>query len=513
MKILQKHWLFILILLLAIFTHFYRLPNTLTFLEDEARDVLIVKKMVDTKSPIALGPQTSTGNMYLGPIYYYFITPALILSNFDPIGPAVLISLTALLTMYLLYRWGSEWFGRRAGLIAAFLYGVMPATVAFTRQSWNPNLAPLISLIFIYYLMRVIKDSKWSWKNILALGIFGGILIQLHYIALILLFLSAFLYLFRFRKNLRNIILGIVFAVLGFALSLMPFIIFEVKNSYPNSQAFVRYIKSEDEQTIRYLMPFKSWEYRVDLASTHLLSSLFGKGQTTGSDNLNSLTSHLFLALVALSLIFHLRSRPKDSPISPLAFIFFGSFVVLGIYQDKIHLHYLGYMFPIVYLLAGYLVSNKSRLVRYPSIIFLLASVLYSIPLTWNNISTSESIQITRSRAVANYIAQQASGTPYNVVPSRDTQLAAPFEYFLALTDNPPTIEPEEKLFIICVDKPCNQSDLDFDLIFLKGPSHPSVAEYIGHPSYNNFTKPITLVNMEHVDHGIWVAETHVNLE
>src|SRR3989339_831621 len=116
-KFILRYWPLILLVLIALFIRLYRLPATLIFLEDEGRDLLIVKRMIDTLRPVLLGPQTSTGNMYLGPLYYYFITPAVFLSRMNPLGPAVFIGLTGAFTVYLLYLFGTKWFGKLSGMV------------------------------------------------------------------------------------------------------------------------------------------------------------------------------------------------------------------------------------------------------------------------------------------------------------------------------------------------------------------------------------------------------------
>ena len=60
------------ILLLAAFFRLYKIADYMTFLGDEGRDVLIVRNLLTKADPILIGPGTSVGNMYLGPLYYYF---------------------------------------------------------------------------------------------------------------------------------------------------------------------------------------------------------------------------------------------------------------------------------------------------------------------------------------------------------------------------------------------------------------------------------------------------------
>ena len=73
------------------------------FLGDQGRDVLVIRNFFKHKDLFFIGPQTSIGNMYLGPYYYYLIAPALLLANFNPVGPAVFIALFGIATTYLIF--------------------------------------------------------------------------------------------------------------------------------------------------------------------------------------------------------------------------------------------------------------------------------------------------------------------------------------------------------------------------------------------------------------------------
>src|SRR3990167_6859006 len=85
-----KFILLILILLVAATTRFYRIREYITFLGDEGRDVLVVKRMLIDHKFTLLGPITSVGSLYMGPVYYYLMIPFLWIFNFDPLGPAVM---------------------------------------------------------------------------------------------------------------------------------------------------------------------------------------------------------------------------------------------------------------------------------------------------------------------------------------------------------------------------------------------------------------------------------------
>src|SRR3990170_8874008 len=153
---LEAFWLAV-ILLIGAFFKLYRIDEYMTFLGDEGRDAIIVRRLLVNFDPILIGPGTSIGNMYLGPLYYYMIAPALFLANFNPAGPSVMISLLGILTIWFIWFVVREWFPNanwkgtnKGALAAAALYAVSPVVINFSKSSWNPNIMPFFSLLTIY---------------------------------------------------------------------------------------------------------------------------------------------------------------------------------------------------------------------------------------------------------------------------------------------------------------------------------------------------------------------------
>ena len=167
------------ILLLGSYLRLYRIADYLTFLGDEGRDVLVVKRMIVDGKWTLLGPTASVGGFYMGPIYYYFMLPFLWLWKLDPVGPAIMVALFGVVTIFLLYKFADEYFGRFVGLAASSLYAVSPVVIAYSRSSWNPNIVPFFSLMVAYKCMRLFEQRTAC--NAFWIGILLGIGVQLHY--------------------------------------------------------------------------------------------------------------------------------------------------------------------------------------------------------------------------------------------------------------------------------------------------------------------------------------------
>src|SRR3989338_1948998 len=105
--------LFILVLLLAAFLRFYKLSEYMTFLGDEGRDALIIKDMLINHHFPLIGPPTSVGNIYLGPLYYYMMAVSMVVFWLNPVASAGMNAAIGILTVAFIYYLGKSWFSQK----------------------------------------------------------------------------------------------------------------------------------------------------------------------------------------------------------------------------------------------------------------------------------------------------------------------------------------------------------------------------------------------------------------
>ena len=75
------------------------------------------------------------------------------------------------------------------------------------------------------------------------------------------------------------------------------------------------------------------------------------------------------------------------------------------------------------------------------------------------------------------------------------------------------SISPSSVITRICQGKPCDDNDFNTPFIFISGPAHPSIGQYLGHPlEYYNEDERVVVSN-EHVSNGAWVAEINVKIK
>ena len=235
--------LLVFVILLGAFLRLYRIADYITFLGDEGRDVLVVKRIIVDHKFTLLGPTASVGGFFLGPIYYYFMIPFLWLFKLDPVGPAVMVAIFGLATVFLVYKVGKDFFGPKVGLLAAFFYTISPVVIYYSRTSWNPNLMPFFSLLIVWLVWKTVAEKKPIFLPII--GFLFGILIQLHYLATFLMVVVGVFLWFHSRRWIHfKYYLG---AISGFILGWLPFILFELRHSFPNFRTLYRFILFGEE--------------------------------------------------------------------------------------------------------------------------------------------------------------------------------------------------------------------------------------------------------------------------
>ena len=250
---IRKYWRDILGLVpIIILSSFLRLDNIRgyqVFLGDQGRDVLVVKRMIVDGDWTFIGPTASVGGFHLGPLYYYMMLPALWLSNLDPVGPAIMVAVFSILTNVLIYAYARKFVNLTAAIIAGSLFAVSHLVVEYARSSWNPNILPFFSVLLIWCWTEVFSQStKKTLGWFFLIGLILGSVIQLHYAALILIFMSVALYLLYITKQLfshsirpwKSFLVQVTAIILGFTLILFPFIGFEIKNNFPNTCGILR---------------------------------------------------------------------------------------------------------------------------------------------------------------------------------------------------------------------------------------------------------------------------------
>lgn len=485
------YYLLLFILGIAAFFRLYKIADYMTFLGDEGRDVLVVYGILHGKFTF-LGPTASVGGFFFGPVYYYFMTPFLWLFNYNPVGPAIMVALFGIATVFLIYKVGSELFSIKAGLIAAILYSIAPLVVAYSRSSWNPNLMPFFSLLSLYVLYKAVVTNKAVLFFVT--GVLYGIAIQLHYVELffgatiaLYVILTVLLEATNLRKKISILFRRIFLLLMGFIAGFSPFLLFELRHGFPNTQSILRFILSSGEtgSSEKFIPVVSSVFFRL---FGRLVVNFPPPDQIKAGLYSNIITpwyySALLLALISTGfLIFYCAislGRRKDfyKYLLLLLWLFIG-ILFFGFYKKSIYDYYFQFMYPLPFLLVGItivgLFDNKIPIIdiflkRFGFLSKIIASCIF-ITLIWVNLQgipflSPGNRQKEQVEKIANFVLSKTDNKQYNFALITGGNSDHGYRYFFKLKGRDPiTIEntqndPDRKtvtdqLLIVCEQSPC----------------------------------------------------------
>lgn len=421
---LKKNWLIILILIVGAFLRLYKIDGYMTFLGDEGRDVIIVRNLLVNADPILIGPGTSVGGMYLGPLYYYFMAPFLLLSNFSPVGPAVGVALLGIATIYLVYLAGFEWFSKTAGLISSALFAISPTVITFSHSSWNPNIMPFFALLSVYaiwkaYTSRVASREVGWWLIICAVSF--AFVLQSHYLGLLL---APVIFIYWFLSKPKTYIPYTIYSILIFLFLMSPLLAFDIRHDWMNSRALYKFLTVRDETVA--ITPWTA------LPKIYPIYEQVVGSMLTAKDKLAS----VFVSIILLVYLFFTFVRNHKLNTKPFILIttwlVFG-LIGFGLYKQSVYDHYFGFLFPVPFLLVGAFSENifkfKSKLVKVVLILALIGLVFLNI--NNNPFRYQPNYQMRRAQNVTNKVLEIAEGKPFNLAVLAERNYEDGYRYFM----------------------------------------------------------------------------------
>ncbi len=368
MKSFLPFLLLLFIVLVGFYFRTYKLVELSTFAHDNDLYSWIVKDILIDRHFRLIGQETSVAGIYIGPLFYYLLVPFFALFKLDPIGATIPVTIIGILTVVSFYLVIARFFGRPAGLIAAFLYAVSLPNVFFDR--WVVPTQPTV-LWSIWYLFVLLSLTEGNLKVLPLAGILLGLVWHIH-IALAPLALLLPLAIIFSGKKLK-VSLFIVPLFLAFVLTL-PFWLFEFRHGFTQLKGFFDSLSGYKDPA----QGFYRLKKMFNLASGVLLANLFPNLKFVNFLNICPLIlvflfvswkkvlskKELFLMLgwVAVAILSQFFSRRAVSE------YYFANIVVISLPLAAL---FLTYFFRyrlgkgvILVLLCGYLVINRNDLLK-----------------------------------------------------------------------------------------------------------------------------------------------------
>jgi 4-amino-4-deoxy-L-arabinose transferase-like glycosyltransferase len=366
-QIIKKiNWEIALIVLIVAVGAFLRLYHIelFSFADDQARDANIAQGVL-RGDLIIEGPQFSvdTGGSrgHLGPFYFYLIAPAFYLANGDPIGNVLLIAFLSIISIYLIYLVGKNYFDPTTGIISAIILTFSYYVLFYSRFPWNPNIMIFFVLLMLFFLYKAIKINEYYY---LAVGLLLGLITQIQASTFIFFLCFPIFFFTKIAKwpKLR-IILGAI--VLG-AITYTPIIIYDLNHKYLNAKAYLALALGRGS-TPDY-EPFGHFPFVYGFMD--YFHEFFGVSVN------KYFLFVLFLALFS-AIVLALRDKIKNAKIIA---IFSGVFLLMyGLisYKNKLEDYFFLTITPFVILLFGYLLGRLYNINKIGKLITVLILVLF----------------------------------------------------------------------------------------------------------------------------------------
>jgi hypothetical protein len=382
------------------------------------------------------------------------MVPALWLAGFDPVGPSILVALVGIATVFLVYHISLNWFSSvRLSLIASFLYAISPVVIKYSNFSWNPNIMPFFSLLFIYFIYQALFKRLYHYLIYATLAFI--MVINSHFLGLLLLPI-AFIYWLHLiyilystkNKHFYVLIRFTLVSIFIFMLSLTPQILFDIKHQGQNFNSIVKFF-TERETTVS-IKPYKALPLLPQLYDQLITRLVAGK---------NTLIGPILSILSVLTLLLcFIKSKLKLNFKTPLflclLWLFIG-LVGLGLYKQHVYDHYFGFIFPVVFIIIAFvfnwLLSQKLILYRVISVLALFTISLFS--LLENPFRYSPNKQLSTTKKISQFIVNQSNNKPFNLALLAKQNYDPPYRYLInqnsislfSLHD-----KMTEQLFVIC---------------------------------------------------------------
>lgn len=241
------------ILGLAAFFRLWRLEETQYFTYDQARDFLIVKRIIVDRKLTLIGPTVLIPGVYLPPLYYYSLVPALFIFNFHLLGPDIYTALLGVGAVFVFYLLSKELFGKLVASLTSLVFATLPMLVATSRQAWNPNTTCLFSLLFIFFIWKFLKERRWFWLYGASAVLGWGL--NLHYSMIVLMPFLFLTFAWNAKKSYK-FPLKPLFNLVILILFLSPLFLFELRHGFSISKNILTFFHQQSGESQAFISRF-----------------------------------------------------------------------------------------------------------------------------------------------------------------------------------------------------------------------------------------------------------------
>ncbi len=429
------------LILIAAFLRLYQIEGFMTFLGDQGRDALIVKRILRFEHFPAIGAPSSVGQIYLGPFYYYLITPFLLFTNFNPVGLGIGVAILSVAGIAHAWYVIQKKYGVATSIPFLFFMVFSFVLIELSRFSWNPNLLPFFTFLMIYFFYKWIKEHTINYA--ILFGAFTSFCIQLHYLSVLsfLPVIVVYIYFISHIKKKAEMLKQTAVSFGSFLFFSSPLILFDLRHNFLNTKNFIALftegkVSSDASYWSKFLETNRAFfNHALQMEMSPMMAGL------------------LFFVLVTLGFLIIKKTKSVLISLNILSFIVF----ILGfsVLASARHYHYFGPVYVSFYLLLACIpLLLKTKLHQYISAALLvIIFISFQIP-NYYFLFKKPNSQIGYARDIAASFKPYIKDQPIQIVALPFTETDAHFRYFLEIDGYKilPHDSPEQpaELFVMC---------------------------------------------------------------
>lgn len=161
-QLCRQNWIIICIVLVAALLRTWQLESKAIFFGDAARDVLVAAEALKNHELPLLGIPSRMPEFKQGPVSIWIAMATMALVGENLFVISLVFAVISILSVILVYEVVTIFLDRKSGLVAAWLVATSPLAIAHGRMPYHTNPIPLAGALFLWAVMRLWHQKKWS---------------------------------------------------------------------------------------------------------------------------------------------------------------------------------------------------------------------------------------------------------------------------------------------------------------------------------------------------------------
>lgn len=368
MKFVRTNWKIVCIVAIGLFLRAYKPIALFSYGHDQDLAAWMVKDVVVNHHARLIGQETSSGGVFIGPLFYYLQIPFFWLTRMEPTGPILLVTILGVFSVFSIYYVFTRVWSKNVGLIASIIYATS-VFIIFTDRETVPTMPAMLWTIWFFFgIWNLLKGNQ---KYYILIGILLGLAWHFN-LALILLtpLILVVQILSKKKFDLKYLFIGIISTLI----LMSPFIIFETRHGFIQTKAIYSSFTSQKDYVPRTSHGIGKWDRTFQLVkanTNHIFWSFSGP-----------IPGNITLYLLVVSFGFLVYKKILDKNLSIIFFLWSLLYITFfSLNSLNISEYYINGMnvvwVAIASLLLNQLISSKK--LKYIGIAILIFSLFLNI--------------------------------------------------------------------------------------------------------------------------------------